>query len=69
MRLATQARAGVHYNMLRPWLDRRDLIARRQETLTEVGLAGKAAQRASSLSHGDQRKLEVAMMMALEPDI
>jgi branched-chain amino acid transport system ATP-binding protein len=69
VRLATQARADVHYNMLRTWLDRRDLIAKAQATLAEVGLAGKAAQRASSLSHGDQRKLEVAMMMALEPDI
>jgi len=69
VRLATQARAGVHYNMLRTWLDRRDLIAKAQATLVEVGLAGRAAQRASSLSHGDQRKLEVAMMMALEPDI
>ena len=49
VRLATQARAGVHYNMLRTWLDRRDLIAKAQATLAEVGLGGRAEQRASSL--------------------
>jgi len=34
-----------------------------------VGLASRASERAASLSHGDQRKLEVAVMMALEPKI
>ena len=69
VRLATQARAGVHYEMTRPWVARRDLIARAELVLAEVGLVARAAQRVSALSHGDQRKLEVAMMMALEPDI
>ena len=32
-------------------------------------LGARAMQRVASLSHGDQRKLEVAMMMALEPTI
>jgi branched-chain amino acid transport system ATP-binding protein len=68
-RLATQARAGVHYEMTRPWLARRDLVDKAEAVLSQVGLAGRATQRAASLSHGDQRKLEVAMMMALEPDI
>ena len=69
VRLASQARAGVHYEMTRPWLARRDLVDKAEAVLSRVGLLGRAAQRASSLSHGDQRKLEVAMMMALEPDI
>jgi len=68
-RLAVQAKAGVHYNLWRAWLDRRDLIDRAEATLALVGLASRGAQRAASLSHGDQRKLEVAVMMALEPDI
>ena len=33
------------------------------------GLLGRRDALASALSHGDQRKLEVAMMMALEPTI
>jgi branched-chain amino acid transport system ATP-binding protein len=69
VRLATQARAGVHYEMMRPWMARRDLIDRAEGVLVEVGLSARAMQRVASLSHGDQRKLEVAMMMALEPEI
>jgi branched-chain amino acid transport system ATP-binding protein len=69
VRLATQAKAGVHYELIRPWLDRGDLLDRAYATLATVGLSARAAERAASLSHGDQRKLEVAMMMALEPEI
>jgi branched-chain amino acid transport system ATP-binding protein len=69
VRLATQAHAGVHYEMTRPWMARGDLIDRAEAVLTEVGLSARAMQRVAALSHGDQRKLEVAMMMALEPDI
>ena len=69
VRLAVQARAGVHYEMTRPWLARRDLMRAAEERLQQVGLAARAAAPVSALSHGDQRKLEVAMMMALEPDI
>ncbi len=69
VRLASQAKAGVHYDLIHTWLARRNLIDRAEATLALVGLAARSAQRASSLSHGDQRKLEVAMMMALEPDI
>ena len=37
--------------------------------LDAVGLVDRRDALASALSHGDQRKLEVAMMMALEPAI
>jgi branched-chain amino acid transport system ATP-binding protein len=69
VRLATQAAAGVHYEMARPWMLRVELIERAMVNLERVALATKRHQRAASLSHGDQRKLEVAMMMALEPEI
>ncbi len=69
IRLATQAHSGIHYDLMSTWLDQRGLIRKAEATLAAVGLIGRAAQRAASLSHGDQRKLEVAMMMALEPDI
>src|SRR5580693_2544451 len=69
VRLAVQAKAGVHYEMRRPWMLRGDLIARAIAVLDEVALAPRRDQAAASLSHGDQRKLEVALMMALEPDI
>jgi branched-chain amino acid transport system ATP-binding protein len=69
IRLAVQAKAGVHYEMRRPWALRADLIARAMSVLDQVALTAKRDQAAASLSHGDQRKLEVALMMALEPDI
>ena len=50
VRLASQARAGVHYEMTRPWLARRDLVDKAEAVLSRVGLLGRAAQRASSLS-------------------
>jgi branched-chain amino acid transport system ATP-binding protein len=69
VRLAVQAAAGVHYEMAHPWMLRRDLIERAQATLAAVALSAKAEQSVASLSHGDQRKLEVALMMALEPNV
>ncbi len=69
VRLASQARAGVHYEMTRPWLARQDIMAAANAVLAGVGLSGRAAAPVAALSHGDQRKLEVAMMMAMAPDI
>lgn len=69
VRLAVQAKAGVHYDMLRPWNLRRELISRADEILRSVALDNKRAHTAAALSHGDQRKLEVALMMALEPRV
>ena len=69
VRLAVQARAGAHYDMRRPWRASADLIRGAEAALESVGLAGKRETPASALPHGDQRKLEVAMMMALEPKI
>ncbi len=69
VRLAVQAASGVHYDMLRPWMTRRDLIARTEAILDQVALGGRRTVAATVLSHGDQRKLEVALMMALEPKV
>ena len=69
VRLAVQAQSGVHYDMLRPWMRRTDLIARADDILDSVALGGKRKVAATALSHGDQRKLEVALMMALQPKV
>jgi branched-chain amino acid transport system ATP-binding protein len=69
VRLAVQARAGAHYDMRRPWRARADLIERAAAVLEWVGLGAKRDAEAAALPHGDQRKLEVAMMMALEPKV
>ncbi|PWB64976.1 MAG: ABC transporter ATP-binding protein [Bradyrhizobiaceae bacterium] len=69
VRLAVQSAAGVHYDMLRPWMRHGELTARAEAVLERVALAGRRHALASALSHGDQRKLEVALMIALEPAI
>ena len=69
VRLAVQARAGAGLDLWRIWSDRRDLLVRADEVLDTVALADRRHALASSLPHGDQRKLEVAILMALEPQV
>jgi branched-chain amino acid transport system ATP-binding protein len=69
VRLAVQAEDGTHYDMLRPWIVRRDLIARADAILDQVALGSRRSLAANTLSHGDQRKLEVALMIALKPKV
>jgi branched-chain amino acid transport system ATP-binding protein len=69
VRLAVQSRRHEGLNLWSVWLDRRATLARAMELVTRVALADRADARASSLPHGDQRKLEVAMLMALEPSV
>ena len=73
VRLAVQAReqgrgkAGL--DLLRVWLDRRSWIDEADALLVQVRLADKRDTHAAALPHGDQRKLEVALLMALDPKV
>jgi branched-chain amino acid transport system ATP-binding protein len=77
VRLAVQARqagrgqgggiAGL--DLLRVWLDRQSWIDEARQILHTVRLDDKRDQPASSLPHGDQRKLEVALLIALDPKV
>ena len=69
VRLAVQSRRHEGLNLWSVWLDHRDTLARAHALVERVRLADRAEARASSLPHGDQRKLEVAMLMALEPSV
>ena len=69
VRLAVQARAGVGLNMFSLASDRADLTDRAMAWLEQVRLPTRAQSPAAALGHGDQRKLEVAILLALEPDI
>ena len=69
VRLALQARHGGGLNLWRVWLHRRDLIDEARSILQSVRLLDKAELPASSLPHGDQRKLEVALLVALDPKV
>jgi branched-chain amino acid transport system ATP-binding protein len=69
VRLAVQAAAGVGLELLTPWSRRRDLIDKAAAILERVALTARASTLAATLPHGDQRKLEVAILIALEPAI
>jgi branched-chain amino acid transport system ATP-binding protein len=51
------------------WLDRKDWLEEAREILSTVRLLDRRDAAAASLPHGDQRKLEVALLMALEPRV
>ena len=73
VRLAVQAtRAGGHrrgFNLWSIWSDHAGLTARAWQILQEVSMTQQGEQLVASLPHGDQRKLEVALLMALESKV
>jgi branched-chain amino acid transport system ATP-binding protein len=73
VRLAVQAtRDGEHrrgLNLWSVWSDHRALTERADEILEAVAMKDKENELVASLPHGDQRKLEVALLMALEPQV
>lgn len=69
VRLAVQARTGAGLSLLTLWTDRRDLMHAASVILDRVRLSDKRETIAGALPHGDQRKLEVALLIALEPDV
>jgi branched-chain amino acid transport system ATP-binding protein len=69
VRLAVQARAGLGLNLVSMWSRHVELVEQAAHFLERVALEGRRDTLASELSHGDQRKLEVAILLALEPEI
>ena len=69
VRLAVQARAGMGLNLVSMWSSHVELTEKAENFLARVALADRRATLASELSHGNQRKLEVAILLALEPAI
>ena len=73
VRLAVQATVdGPHrrgLNLTSIWSDHRRLTQRAHELLTSVALADRQDMPVASLPHGDQRKLEVALLVALDPKV
>ena len=73
VRLAVQAtQAGRHrrgLNLWSIWSDHRALTERAEAILHTVSMLERRDTPVASLPHGDQRKLEVALLMALEPQV
>jgi branched-chain amino acid transport system ATP-binding protein len=69
VRLVLQARAKRGFDLFSMAEDHRDLIEAADAVLARMQLANFADRPAAILSHGDQRKLEVALLVALEPQV
>jgi branched-chain amino acid transport system ATP-binding protein len=70
VRLAVQSRQGGSHRFWWPVGGRGDrTAARARESLARVGLERLADVPAAALSHGDKRKLELAILLATEPAV
>jgi branched-chain amino acid transport system ATP-binding protein len=69
VRLAVQVKSGKALDLFSRASRHRELSDRAREHLAAVSLSDRADTVAATLPHGDQRKLEVAILLALEPDI
>ena len=69
VRLAVQARANAGKSLFSTWRSHVELIEKAEHCLHRVALADKRDVIAARLPHGDQRKLEVAILLALEPEV
>jgi branched-chain amino acid transport system ATP-binding protein len=69
VRLAVQSRKRAGLDLVRTWRQHTELIAEADDVLRQVGLAARRDTRAGLLPHGDQRKLEVAILIALRPQV
>jgi branched-chain amino acid transport system ATP-binding protein len=73
VRLAMQAALpGPHrrgLNLWSVWSDHKALRERADQILASVAMADKQNELVANLPHGDQRKLEVALLMALDPQV
>lgn len=58
---------GIRINRI--WSDNKKLIHQSQQLLEQIRLLDKQHLPAAELSHGDQRKLEIGMLMATEPEV
>jgi branched-chain amino acid transport system ATP-binding protein len=65
--LAVQAHAGSSFRFWRPARTDESLRAPARAILAEVGLGERADVLAANLAHGEQRQLEIAMVLATKP--
>lgn len=69
LRLAVQARTQMGVNWWSIWSSHGALIDEADALIERLGLLAKRDEKAASLPHGDQRKLEVGILMALKPKV
>jgi branched-chain amino acid transport system ATP-binding protein len=67
--LAVQTAQGHNFHFWKAATAQRDLLERSDAVLDLLGLLGLRHQRASHLSYGQQRQIELAMAVASQPDV
>jgi branched-chain amino acid transport system ATP-binding protein len=68
-RLAAQSRAPRALHIFSDAITYRPVCEAADHALEAAGLAGRGDRVASALSHGEQRQLEIAMVLATQPDV
>jgi len=69
VRIAAQAANGQSMNLTKNAYKFTEVVQTAHDCLAKVGLSARAMQRAGSLSHGDKRRLEIAIVLASQSDI
>src|ERR1043165_9301751 len=69
VRLAVQAHGAAPLTVLRRADSEGELRERTMLALSRVGLSERPRDRAGALSHGEQRQLEIAMVIATDPKV
>ncbi len=69
VRLAVQSEQNVRYQMFRHFKSFKAINEKTGQLLDMILLNSKADSLASNLAHGEQRKLEIAMLLALDPEL
>ncbi len=69
VRIALQARAGLTFNAWRSYRSFPELEDRARAILETVLLGAKGQSPASELAHGEKRKLEVGILLALDAEV
>jgi len=55
--------------LFRPTTEFEDVTEHAWRVLEQVGLEDRAQERASTLAYGDQRRLEIGLVLATEPEV
>ncbi|HUP32269.1 MAG TPA: ABC transporter ATP-binding protein [Gaiellaceae bacterium] len=69
VRLAAEAEIGGALRIWRRAVSVREAVERAEAAVVRVGLGERGEWPAGLLSHGDKRKLELAMLLASRPDV
>lgn len=69
VRLAVQSKENIRYQMFHHFTAYKDLHIQAEKLLEIVLLSSKANSFANQLSHGEKRKLEIAMLLALDTEV